>query len=633
VEFLAEELGLEVVGRLPSKIRCGELRSAVRQMFGPVLPELAELSIKTSMKLEHGHCDSCKEGLEEFLDSWKTQRFRPVEVNPHHLDEFKKVFRSNLPEFWNKRKYPYIPNGHATLYNKRREGGNWNDESFSAACKATAVISSGKPRVVTLYSSHNTAVLTPLHYSLYEGLRRKGWLLVGEPTPDRVASLNGRGDFVSVDYQAATDNIKTEYVRAAVEVMIEEGKGTLSEDEVRCLKVLGELRLTKDGEICTRGQPMGSVMSFPLLCLINKTVHDLALTDLYLHGEVSFKEWTTHRCLINGDDQLTKEPACVHDKRNGGSKGGWDERVRGSWPPQNLSLFERISLHGSEVGLIINKEKTMQSRSKAEINSTLFEDCRLQKKVNCAALLMRPEVSDVLGFAAQSTRTEAGFRKIVRRNANILAKQGRKFLNEIDPALRTQCRRDSKIRAAIRSGPASERKTAPNLLPVENKPHGYNLSRAEEISSATAEVERLRRSVDFEGMYYAKKKLQRHRTEIVRDVRSWSQAVREKNQTQVEEKCLRIYARAWEEKQKRDLVSCGSPPGESTARFDALVELANHELGLDHPKRMSPIDVMVSFMRSRKTAGRTLSPTVREAMLVSGEVLLRWDESETVDHG
>jgi hypothetical protein len=553
-------------------------------------------------------------------------------VNPHHLDEFKKVFRSNLPEFWNKRKYPYIPNGHATLYNKRREGGNWNAESFANWCEPTVVISSGKPRIVTKYASHNTAVLTPLHYSLYEGLKRKGWLLVGEPTPDRVQSLNGRGHFVSVDYQAATDNIKTEYVRAAVDVLIEASKGTLSEEEVRCLKVLGELRLARDGEICTTGQPMGSVMSFPLLCLINKTVHDLALTDLYLHGEVPFKEWTAHRCMINGDDQLTKEPACVHDKRKGGSKGGWDEQVRGIWPPQNLSLFDRISLHGSEVGLIINKEKTMQSPSKAEINSTLFEDGRLQKKVNCAALLMRPEVSDVLGFASQSTRTKEGFVGVVRRNANVLSKQKQKFLCRLDPTLVNECRRDKKIRVALCSGPASERKTAPNLFPVENKPHGYNLTRTEEVASANAEVGRLRRLVDFEALYYRKKDLKRSKIEIQRDVKSWSQVVREKNQVLDEEKILSVYARTWEEKQKRDLASCGSPAGEYAARIDALVELSNHEFGLDHPKRMSPIELMISFMRANKTAGRTLSPTVCEAMLRSDDTLLK-GLVETIDHG
>jgi hypothetical protein len=138
--------------------------------------------------------------------------------------------------------------------------------------------------------------------------------------------------------------------------------------------------------------------------MINKTVVDLAMNRLLEGTAISFKEWSGHRCLINGDDLLTRE-------------------VR-----KNTNLRVYIEQEGAEVGLVVNNEKTMRSDSLCEINSTLFSDCKKVRKFNASSIWMDPGVEDVLGFAASATHDVRTFRKVVRWNSHILAKSRDKHL-------------------------------------------------------------------------------------------------------------------------------------------------------------------------------------------------------------
>nr|WPR16981.1 MAG: RNA-dependent RNA polymerase [Sjack associated botourmia-like virus 15] len=473
--LVASEFGIPAssLKPLPKEISCGQLRTAVRSVFQDDLPEVVELSIKTTQKLEHRVCRSCEPMFEGFVEDWKTSRFLPQPVNAGHLSLFVRAFRANVSRGWNKRAFPYVPNGHATANATRRQGGNWNQEGFQSWCRPECVISSGKPRVVTLYSEYNTRILTPLHLSLYEDITRKGWVLVGNPEDNHIRSLNGQGEFISLDYKSATDNFKTDYVRAAIEVLIDQSED-LSSEEIDCLRVLGNLKFEEHGPIATRGQPMGSVLSFPLLCLFNKTVQDLALSDLLIQGLITFKEWTCHRTLINGDDSLTREPN------------------------NRPILLPRIIHHGTMVGMVVNEEKSMVSGTKAEINSTLFTDCRLQKKVNVASVDMRPEVNDVLGFAAQSTITLRGFLRVVLRNRKILAKQDDKCLYSLQTWQRRALWKDSRIRRCLLSAPKSKRPIKEGKLKMVAVPDSYYLSRAEEVDVINEEVRAIReRTFDF----------------------------------------------------------------------------------------------------------------------------------------
>jgi len=463
LRFLKKELRLKRARALPSRIECGQLRSAIRSCFDD-LTEVQELSIKTCQKLEKRFCQFCENEIGLMREiKWKEERFRDVEVDEDHLSRFATQFGRNVDCGWNRGKYPYIPNGHACKGVKRREGGTWRPGVFSEDCEVQTVISAGKPRIVTLFSEKNGADLYSLHRSLYCTLKRKGWLLVGSPTNEQVASLNG-GEYISVDYSAATDMIKSAYTRAAVEVLIEKGEG-LNDDELRALRVLGSLRV--DGTRVTRGQPMGSLMSFPLLCLINKTVVDLALNDLLIEGKIGVKEWRLHRCLINGDDLLFR-----------------DLSVPGL-------LLPYLTAHGSQVGLVLNKEKTMVDAEKGEINSTLFVNGVKQKKINCGALFMGRDVEDVIGFADQSSLSTDGFMYLVRRHKNLLARAKVKIHQGLCHKRFNALVRDKEIRRALCSIPTSGAKST-NPFDVVPKPVGYDLSRDEEAVLIESRVNRLR---------------------------------------------------------------------------------------------------------------------------------------------
>jgi len=564
--------GLTKVRDLPVSITCGGLRSSVRQCFPDVDP-VWDLSFKTVAKIERSCCKFCLPLYEQKLTDWKEARIQPKPVDSEHLLRFRNAFRRNVDKGWDSRRRPFIPNGNATSSFTRKDGGNWNLEPFSDEFRTELVFSSGKPRVVTLYSSENTRVLGPLHYSLYDNLRRKGWLLVGEPTEKHIQKLNG-AELLSFDYSSATDNIKTDYVLSAIDILIEQAD-SLSDSELSCLHVLGNLSL--EGVCCGSGQPMGSVMSFPLLCLINKTVVDLSMDRLLVGKEISFSEWSSHRLLINGDDLLTRE---VRKKTN----------LRGY-----------ISEEGLQVGLVVNTEKTMSSFDHCEINSTLFTNGRKVRKFNASAVWMDPGVEDVLGFAAQASPSVKVFRKLVRWNANILAKASDKHLAQIPPHLQVVCRKDKKIRRAITSLPKSDRPIVKSVIRMAPEPDGYDLVTSEEHQAMLEEIERCRE----EGVAWASAKAARKkfRTTAIPNQISYSKALKQR-QTSEQELIPACYVRAYTAKLQDALVEeyvAGSssetlPPGDGS-RISVIMD--NMRLFKQKKAVSSPgtIEVSADFVR------------------------------------
>jgi hypothetical protein len=481
LRLLKQEQSLKTVNPLPTSFCCGSLRSGIRSMFGPGLTLVQELSIKTSGLAESQPCSYCKNLQEELqLVEYEKARYAgEVDVNEDHLERFTRAFASNIESAWNRTaaRHPYVPNGHAALGYERKVGGNWNESTWSDQCAVMPVFTKGKWRTVTVYSSHNVEVLTPLHHALYDRLKRRGWLLVGSPTHERLRDLQSGcsgTEWLSFDYIGATDNIKTAYVQRAVDILIDKGEG-LSSDEEACLRVVAELKCFGRKDVATKGQPMGSPMSFPLLCLINKTIVDMALTDLLIEGKIGFKEWTRHRCLINGDDLLTRST----------SKG---------------LLEEAVFRNGKEVGMESNLEKTLKDSEHGEINSTVFKNCVLQKKTNVSALWMSSEVTDVLGYAHESCDTVRGFLQVVRNNASRLARQKIKTFGNLPWKLREALVSDRQVKKALMSHPAEEAPMDPNLFPVVPMPDGYDLSREEEAAATLERVREVRQKRLFSGL-------------------------------------------------------------------------------------------------------------------------------------
>nr|WAK77837.1 MAG: RNA-dependent RNA polymerase [Botourmiaviridae sp.] len=514
-------------------LSCLSFRKVIRRQLPLELTPLQELTVKTSTKIVRRACQVCQQELDKMVGEYKKGLFTPVEVDERDLERFKLALGMNVPEGWNSYECPYIPNGHASLYHSRAEGGNWNEEEFSSDCGVAAILSNGKPRIVTTYSGYNSEVLHSLHRSLFGALRGKGWLLTGPPTEEKVKNLNGYGALMSYDYEAATDRIKARYVRTAIQVLKEKAK-CLTEDQVACLNVLGHLKFHGSRHAAPRGQPMGSLMSFPLLCLINKTIVDLALLDLLEAKKISFKEWTSHRCLINGDDLLIRSPTLDH------------------------SLYDVAHRRWSTAaGMKVNKEKTMIDMEQGEINSTLFQNGELKKKSNLSALYMSGNTDDVVGVAYGAASTAAEFRRMVSLNAHLLARQSEKFPSFVPLEWRKGLLTLPRVRRALRAQPSSERPAEQGTLPMSEKPEGYDLDMPEECKVVRESVARARAL----GLFFAKCD---HGTQPeVHVVENAVPAMRwflRRNRRPRRELVLSCLARHWEKKRKEALweVECAS---------------------------------------------------------------------------
>lgn len=519
--------GVKPDGHLPpGGPDCLSFRKSIRDCLPCNLTTVQELSVKTVSKLVRRGCQFCSSQLDATAENYINERFKPVEVDTERLTEFKRALSMNVDEGWNLSEDVYIPNGHCSLGANRKQGGNWNEDEFAEYCNVMPILSQGKPRVVTVYSAFNSEVLSPLHRSLFRTLRRKGWLLVGPPTDSKVADLNGRGPLLSYDYRAATDNIKAKCVEAAIEVLMEKAVG-LTDEQIACLRVVCELRFTADGPVALRGQPMGSLMSFPLLCLINKTVTDLALLDLLKAKKVTFKEWTSHRCMINGDDLLLRSP--VEDYKE------YDDAHR-RW--------------GDVVGLIVNEEKTMVSNEQGEINSTLFVKGTEVKKTNLSALYMSNSTDDVVGVAYEAASTVAEFRRFVSLNARLLARQSDKFPSPVPRAFRVALLGSPKVRRALKCQPSSVRPADQGTLPMTEKPDGYDLSRSEECTATREAVQRARRLRLWEAKI---DKDARNCLEVVENAVSLSSVYRPRQKKPERELILACCSQFWERKRKKQL--------------------------------------------------------------------------------
>nr|WAK77943.1 MAG: RNA-dependent RNA polymerase [Botourmiaviridae sp.] len=611
VRFFREELALEPVRDLPTLITCGDLKTAVRSVFPANIGPLAELSIKTATKLEGQCCEDCMIKFLHKSKDWQDKIFNPVGFEPETLSDFENHFSNNVRFGWNRHRSPVIPTGNASVFHSRKEGGSWNEENIEPFCRSSLVFSSGKPRVVTVYSSGYNETMSPLHNSLQkENERNGGWLLVGPPSGERISTLTGAGDYVSVDYSSATDNIKNVYQRRAVEVLKRKADPPLNPDEERCLEIFCHIRVAEiDNEKnvvdCTsaqnyRGQPMGSLMSFPLLCLINKTAVDMALTRIRREGLISASEWQSHRLLVNGDDLLTREP-----RRNGRQSNG---------KTYENELKKRLSEVGNEIGFVVNQEKTMTDSTKAEINSTLFQGGTLSRKSNVSALYMKPNVQDVLEFAVDASTSLQGFRRIVRANAHILAKQADKRMWRLNPAQKAICRKDRKIRRALCSSSYSESVRSPtNFFPVVEEPDGYSLTKDEEIACITQRVSKIRRSAVVKITEDRNDKRKEKRS-IIKNARSFRSVIHEKKPVKGKTTILSCLARYWQEKER-------------DTRVDEAYELQPYIGELPPSDEPSKIGHLVDAIRRFKAERTRACPRLIKSEFEDGSDWIRIESS------
>lgn len=215
-------------------------------------------------------------------------------------------------------------------------------ETAPVSAQLIVVQSAGKPRALTKFSS-SELVLRPLHKSIYEHLSRVApWLCRGDPTSEKLAKAGfakGKGILVSGDYRSATDNLSLEVAEAILDAILDSSSVPMSvRAHARAVlrPTLWNLEEGLEFEV-SRGQMMGSYLSFPLLCLQNFLSFDYARQKAKL---------AVMPLLINGDDILFQSPSPEFPRE-------WMDVVAG-------------------LGLEVEESKTSVSYAYGTLNSTLF---------------------------------------------------------------------------------------------------------------------------------------------------------------------------------------------------------------------------------------------------------------------
>jgi len=181
---------------------------------------------------------------------------------------------------------------------------NGLDRKLSTRSYLTVVQSAGKPRPLSKFSA-DALHLKPLHKAIYDRLSGFSWLNRGDFTSD---GLRGAGfSFVegemlfSGDYKSATDNLSIEVAETILSTLLSTTvsvPGSIKAYAMDILRpMLFNLELMIDDFQPTRGQMMGSLLSFPLLCIQNR------LAFLWSGHTVGI-DCSEFPCLINGDDIL-----------------------------------------------------------------------------------------------------------------------------------------------------------------------------------------------------------------------------------------------------------------------------------------------------------------------------------------
>jgi len=254
-----------------------------------------------------------------------------------------------------------------------------DDELDSYTARVAGIPEPLKVRLVTR-QSWSLTLLTPIQKAWHSAMRQNPiYQLIGGVSVAQALSglrLEKGQKFVSGDYEAATDNIYLRYTEFAAKAMLERTKFILPvgvegfEPLLRriALRSLTEITvdLGKSGGLIpvTRGQMMGHILSFPLLCLLNRSASCLAIPR-------------SRFMRVNGDDVLF--PA--------------SEPEYSSW---------KVST--SHVGLKFSLGKNYYSRDVALINSEFFT---WSKDLGKLVRLPVPNVG-LLGYQREMIDPETG---------------------------------------------------------------------------------------------------------------------------------------------------------------------------------------------------------------------------------
>nr|UUW21024.1 MAG: putative RNA-dependent RNA polymerase [Sanya botourmia-like virus 8] len=291
-----------------------------------------------------------KEKTKKYIEKMTEAQSPPSPSFMVHVRRWtRRLFRDGWDKSWEKSKEGFTLPTSACVESKRSEGGPRGLDrerirneyrSFVAGSRSGGlsretvpmmIWTGGKWRLVTKFP-YERSFLAPVHRTIYNHLSKKKWLLRGEATPDRFEDFT-RVDgeiFVSGDYESATDNLN---IWVSLAILSEMSRtSTHIPRAVWDAAIQSMKNRFPNGKVQQRGQLMGSLLSFPLLCLTNF---------------IAFK-WAIPRKVpvrINGDDIVFR---CRPDE-----KDRWFKEIR-------------------ESGLAVSRGKTLVEKTVFSLNSAFF---------------------------------------------------------------------------------------------------------------------------------------------------------------------------------------------------------------------------------------------------------------------
>jgi len=228
----------------------------------------------------------------------------------------------------------YLPALNGRSYHRVREirvvstslGRDWEDaltkkyferKPHTLSAKIQGIVEPMKVRVISKGPALEYYAAKPFQKALHSVMRTMDcYRLIGRPlcptdTLDCKVKAQKDWEWFSVDYKAATDNLSWKYSGRILKALIKYWSPHMQE---LALDVLGphELVYPNSAKIKSqkmeRGQLMGSILSFPILCIANYGLY-LSVTNS-LHEGWTDQERNSH-VLINGDDQLYCAPSAL----------------------------------------------------------------------------------------------------------------------------------------------------------------------------------------------------------------------------------------------------------------------------------------------------------------------------------
>jgi hypothetical protein len=230
---------------------------------------------------------------------------------------------------------------------------NWCCDT-PVSCTIQAVLEPNKVRVISKGEAIPYYSMKPLQKAMHTSMRDMPcFRLIGRPfSATDIIDLreNALSDWkwFSIDYSAATDGLSWKYSGAIFRCLISQ----LPQHQFDlAMKVLGPHKLfypTRDGKtefrgVQRNGQLMGSVLSFPILCLANLGVYLLATKELQ-------QGWTDtqrlNHVLINGDDMVYSGPKSLWEEHVAiGKRVGLEMSIGKAYVHDTYLNVNSISVH------------------------------------------------------------------------------------------------------------------------------------------------------------------------------------------------------------------------------------------------------------------------------------------------